>query len=274
MDGMDWNSLGEGQVSGLSSDAQDAELRADLAAALRRSAVEISARLERCYVEQYPHSRANQMDAAAIHEWTLSDIETLACAIEADDPSLRYFGTMVGDQLVDLHNAELTPFVNFLSTIHFEARVIAPVLYASLLGTPARASRLVECFERFIQKIIVWNCFRYAEQISQPRALARSWNLMGAVEPAAPIDDTPAKRYLGRSEEANAATMTLAQPPFEALSPREEEVLRLVVEGKTNGEIAQALSIRQNTVKNHVAHIFDKFNVNTRAELIARVLRG
>ena len=140
MDGMDWNSLGEGQVSGLSSDAQDAELRADLTAALRGSAVEISARLERCYVEQYPHSRANQMDAAAIHEWTLSDIETLACAIEADDPSLRYFGTMVGDQLVDLHNAELTPFVNFLSTIHFEARVIAPVLYESLLGTPARAS--------------------------------------------------------------------------------------------------------------------------------------
>lgn len=274
MDGMAWNSSDEGQVLGLPSDAQDAELRAHLAAALRGSAVEISARLERCYVKQYPHSRANQMDVAAIHEWALSDIETLARAIEADDPSLRYFGTMVGDQLVDPHNAELTPFVNFLSTIHFEARVIAPVLYASLLGTPVRASRLVECFERFIQKVIVWNCSRYAEQISQPRALARSWNLMGAVEPATPIEDTPAKRYLGRSEEAGAAMAMLAQPPFEALSPREEEVLQLVVAGKTNGEIAQALAIRQNTVKNHVAHIFDKFNVNTRAELIARVLRG
>lgn len=273
---MPWESEQEGQASKMRAplDSREAELSREVAEALRSNAGEISARLERLYVEQYPHSRANQMDAAAIHEWTLSDIETLARAIEEDNPDLRSFETMVGDQLVDPHNAELTPFVNFLSTIHFEARVIAPVLYASVLGNPARATGLVARFEGFIQKVIAWNCERYVDQISRPRALSRSWNLMGAVEPAAPVEDTPAKRYLSHVEEVAAETSVLARPPFEALSPREEEVLGFIVQGKANGEIAQALSIRQNTVKNHVAHIFDKFNVNSRAELIARVLRG
>lgn len=57
------------------------------------------------------------------------------------------------------------------------------------------------------------------------------------------------------------------------LSAREREVLDLIVDGKTNGEIAGLLSISQNTVKNHVARIFDKYNVNTRTELVSKALR-
>lgn len=61
---------------------------------------------------------------------------------------------------------------------------------------------------------------------------------------------------------------------LETCSPREREVVDLLVQGKTNGEIAAALNIRQNTVKNHVARIFDKFGVNTRAALVAQVMGG
>lgn len=50
--------------------------------------------------------------------------------------------------------------------------------------------------------------------------------------------------------------------------------MRLAVSGKTNGEIAAALGMSQNTVENHMARIFDKLNVNTRAELVAKVLTG
>ena len=50
--------------------------------------------------------------------------------------------------------------------------------------------------------------------------------------------------------------------------------MRLAVSGKTNGEIAAALGMSQNTVENHMARIFDKLNVNTRTELVAKVLTG
>lgn len=51
------------------------------------------------------------------------------------------------------------------------------------------------------------------------------------------------------------------------LSGREEEVLRDVLEGMSNAEIAEKLSISLSTVKKHVYHIFTKFGVNTRTQL-------
>lgn len=45
------------------------------------------------------------------------------------------------------------------------------------------------------------------------------------------------------------------------LSPRETEVLRLVAQGRTNGEVARELVISERTAVNHVSHIFDKLGV-------------
>ena len=50
------------------------------------------------------------------------------------------------------------------------------------------------------------------------------------------------------------------------LTPRELEVLELLGQGKSNQEIAQRLVIEVGTVKNHVHNIFEKLNVNSRAE--------
>ena len=58
------------------------------------------------------------------------------------------------------------------------------------------------------------------------------------------------------------------------LSARERDVLRLVAEGKSNGEIAAALDLSQNTVKNHMSHIFDTSNVNSRVELVSLIPAG
>jgi len=49
------------------------------------------------------------------------------------------------------------------------------------------------------------------------------------------------------------------------LTPRQTEVLDLLVQGKTNKEIALALNLVEGTVKIHVAAIFRYFGVNTRA---------
>jgi DNA-binding NarL/FixJ family response regulator len=58
------------------------------------------------------------------------------------------------------------------------------------------------------------------------------------------------------------------------LSNREMEVLQLLSEGNTNKEIAKALWISEQTVKTHVAHIFDKLGTSDRTETVARALRN
>lgn len=57
------------------------------------------------------------------------------------------------------------------------------------------------------------------------------------------------------------------------LSQREVEVLRLVVRGKSNREIAEALVISERTVANHLARIFTKTNVDNRAAAAAFAIR-
>jgi DNA-binding NarL/FixJ family response regulator len=51
------------------------------------------------------------------------------------------------------------------------------------------------------------------------------------------------------------------------LTPREREIVRLVVEGETNKEIAQRLSIGEDTVKHHLTSSFNKTGTTSRLEL-------
>ena len=57
------------------------------------------------------------------------------------------------------------------------------------------------------------------------------------------------------------------------LSDREIEVLQLMAQGAANKEIAATLSIGQSTVKTHIAHIFEKLQVNRRTEAVTEALR-
>lgn len=56
--------------------------------------------------------------------------------------------------------------------------------------------------------------------------------------------------------------------PIEELTTREWEVLELVAQGLTNNEIATALSISKNTVKNHLKNILGKLQVDNRTQLV------
>jgi two-component system response regulator NreC len=60
---------------------------------------------------------------------------------------------------------------------------------------------------------------------------------------------------------------------FDALSDREREVFQLVAEGFTNKEIATQLGISPGTVETHRAHILDKLDVHSTAEIVLYAVR-
>jgi two-component system nitrate/nitrite response regulator NarL len=62
--------------------------------------------------------------------------------------------------------------------------------------------------------------------------------------------------------------------PMEGLSPRENDVLRMLAEGLTDREIASALIISPRTVETHVSNILHKLAVRNRAEAAQRYREG
>lgn len=61
--------------------------------------------------------------------------------------------------------------------------------------------------------------------------------------------------------------------PYEQLTPRELQILQLAADGLSNKEIAASLVISEKTVKNHIANIFSKLQVNDRTQAILYGLR-
>jgi two-component system NarL family response regulator len=63
------------------------------------------------------------------------------------------------------------------------------------------------------------------------------------------------------------------QVPAPKLTPREMEVLEHVAQGMNNREIARALFISENTVKNHVRNILEKLHLHSRMEAVVYAVR-
>jgi DNA-binding NarL/FixJ family response regulator len=64
------------------------------------------------------------------------------------------------------------------------------------------------------------------------------------------------------------------QPADSRLTPREQEVLRLVGEGKRNPEIAHSLEISENTVKTHISSLMRKLAIDDRLQLALYAARA
>jgi DNA-binding NarL/FixJ family response regulator len=66
--------------------------------------------------------------------------------------------------------------------------------------------------------------------------------------------------------------MADAFPERATLSPRENEILQLLVQGNRYKEIAHLLSISMDTVRTHLKHIYEKLHVHSRTEAVAKYL--
>jgi two-component system NarL family response regulator len=117
-------------------------------------------------------------------------------------------------------------------------------------------------------KVIVLTTYDTDEDISRAlRAGAKAYVLKDITAEAlvACIHDVLAgKTYL-----APAAAAKLAEGVARVqLTPRELSTLRLMADGKSNKEIANALGISDRTVKTHLGHLFEKLGVTSRTEAV------
>lgn len=84
----------------------------------------------------------------------------------------------------------------------------------------------------------------------------------------------------GDGEESETRQISAADPEYEQLveayplTERELEVLRLIVEGASNAEIAEKLYITVGTVKTHVRNILNKLCADDRTQAAVRALRS
>ncbi|HET8842705.1 MAG TPA: response regulator transcription factor [Ktedonobacteraceae bacterium] len=77
------------------------------------------------------------------------------------------------------------------------------------------------------------------------------------------------------SAQASASLLRAVQAPetTEVLTERETEVLRLLVQGRSNKDIATQLQIVEDTVKTHVRHILAKLGVQSRTQAVLHAIR-
>ena len=96
------------------------------------------------------------------------------------------------------------------------------------------------------------------EEFERERAVGQEWGLDDAVLEALAI---------ARTERARAPAIRVPQPEptFGNLTPRELDVLRLIADGKTNRQIADALFITLKTADHHVGRILAKLECRNRA---------
>jgi DNA-binding NarL/FixJ family response regulator len=92
--------------------------------------------------------------------------------------------------------------------------------------------------------------------------------LKEAVEGGSPMSPEVARRVINLFREI--------KPPKEAdyeLTPHETRLLRMLVEGHSYKTAAAELHVSVNTIKFHLRHIYDKLQVHTKSEAVAKALR-
>jgi FixJ family two-component response regulator len=89
-----------------------------------------------------------------------------------------------------------------------------------------------------------------------------------------PFDDTQLLDAVARAIERNKrdqklqAQIKTIQERFETLTPREREVMALIVTGKLNKQVADELGTVEKTIKVHRARVFEKMQVQSLIELV------
>jgi DNA-binding NarL/FixJ family response regulator len=78
---------------------------------------------------------------------------------------------------------------------------------------------------------------------------------------------------VGADETSVPMIEAMADPRLRELTPRERDIVRGVVDGLSNREIARVCGVSDRTVRNRLTAIFEKLGVRSRTQLVGAVLR-
>ncbi len=122
-------------------------------------------------------------------------------------------------------------------------------------------------------KVLIFSSFARDEDVY--RAIRAG--ALGYLQKAAPRDDllqavrtvAQGKRWLTPDIAQRLADRLTRPEP----SPREREVLALIAKGRSNKEIAAALTLSEDTVKRHVSNVMEKLGAQDRTQAVTEALR-
>jgi len=112
--------------------------------------------------------------------------------------------------------------------------------------------------------------------IPQYVASALRLGASGFLVKTAPLDELldAIRHVAGGGSAFTADQLRVGQSEFVTTTRREGEILRLLLKGRSNNEIAREIGAASKTVEAHLAHMFDRFGVSTRVELALAAERG
>lgn len=144
---------------------------------------------------------------------------------------------------------------------------IIPDLKASLPSTAIIMLTVVEDAEKIVEALKAGAC---GYILKGEVASSLTAGIESVLADGAAISPSVARRivdwFQSRPESASREEFRL--------TPREWQVLRLAARGRQQGEIALALGIEVNTVKNHFRHIYEKLHVSSLVDALIKVKRG
>jgi DNA-binding NarL/FixJ family response regulator len=116
--------------------------------------------------------------------------------------------------------------------------------------------------DAYIAPALAAGAHGYLLKDATPNELTQA--IRSLVHGGAALESSVAARLLERVAERSSG---------EQLSPRELDVLRLLVTGASNKTIAARLTLSENTVRSHISHILQKLDVESRGEAVAVALQ-
>jgi DNA-binding NarL/FixJ family response regulator len=185
-------------------------------------------------------------------------------ALLADQPGVTLAGQVAANEtLPDLFNPDMllydlgwdpTPSLGLLADLA-ETGLPVVVLLPDDTHAPAASGMLLEAV-----------AFGLLLRDIEPETLLAT--VQAVARGLVVLDPELAAELLPEEDEPGAV-----EPPAEALTPRELEVLQLLAEGLANKAIARRLDISDHTVKFHVNAIMGKLNAQSRTEAVVRATR-
>lgn len=151
------------------------------------------------------------------------------------------------------------------------------------VGLPGRSG--LEAIDDVIKlapdcRVVILTVFEDIKKISAAISAGASGYLLKTARPEQIVEaiheaargGSPMSPLIAASVVQLLAKLTKPTTPV-SLSPREHEMLALIVEGLTAKEMADRLDVSIHTIDTHTRHLFKKLDVRSRAAAVARALR-